>query len=830
MPTESLQPEDEGSQDGYTVIASEPQTRSSDNNELNTEDVDAGLETPGDTSQEAPPNPFSATAKYTIEYTLYPGIDLILNDEAPYSCKNAFFNLQWSDSSQQLGLIVRGSSGAEIATAITPQEAQTIELIELGEGEYSVAVINLGDNAQPTEFQVEYGWEQTQPAKQGDGFASAAEGAVFASTKNMPLLYTTPGGLSEETKNALDILGVTNVYLVDLGKHGGSDLKDEIESYRSLLQENIEVEHFTSYGKIYNKIRETTKEKNGTYQNDVVFTTLNPWSYWYTVEGLKGEQAKGLYIGPATFAAAHHGCPVFITETDPRLSNSQAWHNEFWRTAWNGRMPPSVGCMVLTGKEVYRFLDEYGFDYPDRQESILTVAGQFDIGTAWDRMLVGAATSGRIMGSPVDTGYWISRSVFYQSMIFVNPAVNRELDENDGMRITGSRSVRVGGALRIVQDEMEVEVDYPVAQTWVSYDHRFNERGGKYWGAEYVTATGIKPFYTRSGHPLEDGIGGVYPDLTTSEMIPYYLEKAGYSSVYTTNFDTTMENLNRGAIMWMEVMHGGNRDSGIVGFWDETQPEPNPWRGYEENAFTMRGSTADPDTVSMNKHVGLDIQPGTGPIIPGSPRRETHDGVIIAIAQQQQTVLADGIGFDDAMENLHSIGVSAGSCLIANSYLQLAMVRHGSVFQIIDPWLTSWYSSFAMEMFARDLILGYNVGQAYERGIKHVGIQYLTESWWWDIFENVVYYGDPDLRVYTPMHEFERPTILRRGAVIQGHATMDVTGHPYEIVDTTMQEAGLYASVVIIPLVLGFVYIRRSKKKRALIKSKMSRIQVEPIE
>jgi hypothetical protein len=809
MPTEPIMEPlmPDNPQAGYTVVPA-PEPEVEDEPEQNEEPPQI-------------PNPLSPTAKYTIDYTLYPGIDLELPDEAPYGCRNAYFNLYWSDSGQQLGLIIRGSSGAEIATAITPGTDQSIELAELGEGKYSVAVINIGDNAKATDFEVEYTWEQNYPEEQIDWFASAAQGAVYASAHNIPLLYASSKSLGSDTKKALDTLGVTKVYLVDIGKNSKNKVKDELNNMRSMLQDDMSVEHITTYEKIYSMIRESTKY-NDTYQNDIVFTTINPWSYWYTFAGLSGEQNRGLYIGPATYAAAHHGCPVFITESDARLSNSQAWHNEYWKNAWNGRYPPSVGCMVLSAREVYDYIEEYGFDEPDGQESILTVAGQFDIGTTWDRMMVGAATTGRIMGSPVDTGYWVSRSAFYQSLIFVNPAVTPELDEHNGMRITGSKSVRVGGALRIVEEEREVEVKNNVAQTWVSYQHRFNERGGKYWGTEYVTATGITPFYTRSDHELELGLGGVYPDMTSSEVIPYYLEIAGYDSVYTCNFETSMENINRGTIMWLEVMHGGNRDGGIVGFWDESQPESNPWRGYEENAFTLRGSTADPDTVSMNKHIGLDIQPGFGGRVPGSPI-ETHDGIIIAIAQQQQTGLTTGIEFDDAMENLHSMGFSAGSCLIANTYLQLAMVRHGSVFQIIDPWLTSWYSAFAMEMFVRDLILGYNVGQAYERGIKHVGIQYLTESWWWDIFENVVYFGDPDLRVYTPMHEWERPKILKVGIEIAGHQPSGAKSHPYEIKDKTAQEAALYGTGIVILVAIVAAYIKRDKVKKMLKKTRLSR-------
>ncbi|UCH90119.1 MAG: hypothetical protein JSV49_05630, partial [Thermoplasmata archaeon] len=189
MPTETMmQPlEPEDSQKDVTVVAPEPEpepeVQSTPESSAAEPEVDTAVETEASSDSDVEiPNPLSATVVYTIDYTLYPGIDLPLPDEAPYGCRNAAFNLYWSDQSQQLGLIVRSSSGAEIATAIDPGESQSIEIIELGEGQYSVAVINMGDNAKATDFEVEYVWEQTQDKKQCDGLASAAEGAIFAST------------------------------------------------------------------------------------------------------------------------------------------------------------------------------------------------------------------------------------------------------------------------------------------------------------------------------------------------------------------------------------------------------------------------------------------------------------------------------------------------------------------------------------------------------------------------------------------------------------------------------------------------------------------------
>ncbi len=730
------------------------------------------------------------TAAYEITNTFYPGVDLELVDGTPFMCRQASFKLSWEDSNANLGLIVLDPSGAEVATALGDENPKEIEIDELGEGEYSVSVIKLDDYSSDIKFTVEYSWHQTKEKIEGDNLASAAEGAVFASITNSPLLFTRKSGLPSATADALNTLGVKKVYLIDLGGHSKGRVESDLEGLRSWLQPDIEVKDYTKYSSIYDNIKDRTD------QSDAVFSTINPWTYWYMGEnvGAAGEDKGGLYIGPAAYAAAHHGCPVFITDMHPELSTANAWHNHFWKNAYAGRGAPSVGCMVLTGKSIYSFLKEYDFD-DKGMESILTVAGQFDIGTSWDRTLVGAALPGRIMGSPVDTSYWTSRSMLYQAIIFANPALS-----SDGVELTtGSHSRGPNGAV-ITQPEQVLNFQYPVLQTWVSYDHRFNERGSLYWGCDYVTADGITPFRTPSDSPIDKD--GKWPDITSSEVVPYYAEKAGYSSAFTTNFETTMSNLNKGVIMWIEVMHGGQRSGeGVVGFWNPLQKEPNPWRGYEG-----QGSTYEPDTKVMSKNTGLDLWSNP------TSSNQLHDGVIICILQQEtQTEGKLGPDFDEALENIHSVGFFGGSCLIANTYLHLAMVRHGSVFQIIDPWMTSWYCGFAIETFVRDIALGDSVGQAYEKGIKHVGIQYLTNHWWWDIFENVVYYGDPDLRVYSPQYSWEEPDPLPKGSTIDGHAPFGAKSHPHAIKSTLIWEILIIAGIIV-AIAAGIVYFRRKKR------------------
>ncbi len=774
-----------------------------------------------------PAAPFGSSVVYTIDYTLYPGIDIPQRIETPFYCRDSRFTLEWSDNSVDLGLILRGPEGAEIAVAAgaTSGTTQVIEVPELGQGEYQVSVVKLTGGSGSTEFTVKYEFRKVKEEWEGTSWAGASNGAVIASAMNAPLLFASKEGINGATGDALNTLGVKKVFVVDIGGYASRDLYRDIDGLRGFLRSEIEVERLEDFNDVYGMVKDLTST-GGVHNGDIVFTTINPWTSWNVIEGRdttmnpKEEYPGALFVGPAALAAAYHGAPVFITDVHTELSCAQAWHNEFWIYAYHhSRAPPSVACMVLTAKDTYKVIQRYGFDRTSpvneegkAKESIITVADQFDIGSSWDRGLVGGADSGRIMGTPVDTSVWVSRNGIYPKIVYANPAVDPELDETNGMRIQGSESTRgISGRLVITEPEREEEVDFPVVMTWVSYQYKFNEQAAEYWGCPYTTRTGITPYFDMSPSDSDpDGIDpeGRYPDLDSSEIIPHYLEAAGYGTVYSTTFEKTTENLNRGAIMWLEVMHGGHTNSGVVGWWDENgAQEENPWRGYEESGIPtgtdtmrLRGATDNPDVVTMSKHVGLDITPGFGPqtdldIIP-----ERHDGVIIAIAQQGQTEYSeDGLVMDEAFENLHSMGFSAGSCLIANTYLHLMLVRHGSIFQVIDPWLTSWYSAFAMNMFVRDIYYGHTVGDAYERGISHVGIEYLIDGWWWDIFENLVYYGDPDLKVYSPVNSWAEPVSLQKGSIIDGHAPFGADDHPHAT------NAGLIWDIIFFTVMVGLV-------------------------
>ncbi len=712
--------------------------------------------------------------EYDARIEMYPGTMFSL-PPINFLAKNVNISIECSKNISFGALLISPSNVAY--EAFTGNGKVEMHFDEVGMGNYSICIFSM-ENTSGVDFAIEYSWKEIE-REQVDSFASCSQAAILASLMDIPLLYVG-NDVPSATLSAMDELGVEKIYTVGLG--------DEIVEK---LGESREVEPYTLQD-AYEKIYQITSSR------DVVFTSASPWSYWLAEELKEGGEKEGaFYIGPAAYLAAHHGCPLFIVEEHEELSQSATWMTDFWKRDSMAREPPSVACMYLMAKDVYNFLSSLGIDR-EGKENIITVAGQFDIGIGWDRAFVGKANTGRILGTPVDASQWICRNVFYPALIFENSGMNTE-----GISlINGSSSRRdMVGRLHIIKPSQEERFEYPVLQTWVSYCHDFNKEASKYWGCKYTTRDGITPYETPSPYSIDEGvtdkIGAYWPDMSTSEVVPFYLKKMGYDNAFSTNFSATMENLNRGVIMWFEGMHAGHWGSGGVGFWDPNAnwtkmlyyfqnvplignviknkritTEPNPWRGYEfglwrqaffrwglpsgkDTQIFQTGSTEEPDVMVMDKYLGWDWRPGMH-----------GDGIVIAILQQVTTEIKNGYEIDEALKNLHSCGINAGiSCYIAATYLHLSLIRHGSVFQIIDPWLTSWYCNFAVEMFARYLAMGYTTGEAYEMAMSHVGIEYLTGKWWWDISENVCYFGDPCLRVWSPAYSWEEPEAMEAGVV-----------------------------------------------------------------
>ncbi len=833
---------------------------------------------------------------YQIDVEMYPGVSVDIPDVPPFGCRDVTMTLTWNNPSAKLGFSLIGPSGEEVLSTRevgvsskcdTPKHASgegsdiplptgtetDMHLERLGEcrpGEkYSICVYALEEMTSSTDFTLTYSWQQNYSKQEGDGLASATQGAVLASLFNAPLLYVQPESIPMCTKNTLYTLGVKELYIVDLG----GNLHPE--SISSLKEVATVSHHFTSDEEINRWIR------NISGSNDVIFTTIDPYTYWFIsdIVDIQGDMPGGLAIGPSAYLAAIHGSPVLIIDIHPELSQAVVWHNELWRRHPDGHSKlPTVSEMYLTGKQIYDFLKKLGYD-KEGEEVIITLGGQFDIGLPWDRVFVGKAYPGRFIDAPTDLSVWVAKTVFYPQIVFQNPGVSE-----DGITmINGSTSKRrfpwYGKfGLKITKPSQEETFRYPVLDTLICYDHKFNSRASKYWGFTYTCADGSIPGITQSFEPIDEGVmlavngraGGFLPDLSGSEVQPFYLRKAGYDPVFSTNFHANMQNLNNGVILWLINTHGAPLNGGMLMFWDVEgegtlgyptmlprltayTKETNPWRGYE----WLMGSTEEPDTMTMEVHgilpalngnpnprgmrlftTALDWAPARRPLrdilgkIASLPvlrhitpdwlqdTQDYYDGVIITVLLGRFGMKwFNGTQVDDHLGNIHSAGVSSVACLPAGKYLHITLMRHGSVFQIMDPWATSWYSDVWQNSVPRGIALGQTIGQIYAEGIKKVGIQYISEPpvWWWDLAENVCLYGDPNLRIWVPENEYSmmnhwKPSEVRSvpyshetGFAVDGHMPFGANDYP-----NARQPATIFTSLLwigVIAVLLGGIII-----------------------
>ncbi|MEA2055798.1 MAG: hypothetical protein U9O49_03075, partial [Candidatus Thermoplasmatota archaeon] len=127
-------------------------------------------------------------------------------------------------------------------------------------------------------------------------------------------------------------------------------------------------------------------------------------------------------------------------------------------------------------------------------------------------------------------------------------------------------------------------------------------------------------------------------------------------------------------------------------------------------------------------------------------------------------------------------------------------------------------------------ILGDTVGEAYNKGISHVGILHIGDveegpRFWWDNNENVLYYGDPDLRMFVPSTEYSdanhwekddvQPIRYDEELTINGHMPFGATDYPNEREPVTLLQEYLgiiVALAIIVALVIVFAVVSKKKK------------------
>jgi hypothetical protein len=869
------------------------------------------------------PQPLFKRNTMDVDIELYPGSEVKL-PETPFGCRNIDLTLNWGDPGVNLGFTVLDPIGNEIACSVSEDELlegmisgeltkAKVSLDILGEcregDNYKVCVFALEDVKSPVDYTLEYSWQQNFSKIEGDCLSSASNGAVLASALNSPLFYSSPSGLKKSTEDVLLKLGVEYVYIVNIGNHLSKKAREKI-------QEGCVIKgNFIESKQVYDKIRDITG------QNDIIFSTIDPWDYWYVDERVSaGEYSGALHIGPASLIAAHHGSPVILVDIHPRLSQAVTYPTEFWRkNALVRYNEPSSGGMLLSGRRAYEFIEDFEFgsieegkSESQEHEIIITVAGQFDIGIPWDRSFTGAALPGRFWASPVDSAYSICRNILYPIMIFANPG----MESNKLIQGSASRTEKILGRLRnprgvnlhIYRPMEEVLLQYPVLQTYNTFQYRFNEMASKHWNFQYTRADGVTPYEEPSPDIIDDGAvptkaGAYYPDQSETEVIPFYATKAGYSNVFSTNFEYVIENLNRGVLIWVLNSHGDYHSGGNVGMWDPENPyvyEENPWRAYEPVMFKpghfrtyihwlfyiyyhmlgdglnieipilktlsqLRpvklqllpeiGSTDNPDVAHINPQLVYinkiwtpirsiiqmhDLWATRGVSIyrdrilrplkslsQGLPLINFYDGDgKVTVSPRSGSWLTqthyDGIDFDNNLENLHSMGVNSISCLPATTYLHLTWMRHGTSYQIIDPWVTTDWAASWTQLIIKRYALGDTIGEAYEKGMRACGPQLLVGQWWWDIWENVCLFGDPNLRVYVPDTEFsndnnwERPELLSYddSINIDGHMPFGATNYPHKREIVTRAPYILIIGIIVIILILIVVGLSLSGRKK----------------
>ncbi len=817
-------------------------------------------------------NIFSGEVTYKINIELFEGTELEIPDNPPYECSNVEFKLTWDNPDVNLGFSLIGPAGEEILSSTNENDSQILRLQSLGEcmqdKHYRVCVFLMDDVDSPVNFEVEYSWGQRIKKEEGNALSSATQGAVLASQLNAPHLYIKENAIPKSTKDALYKLGVKRAHIVDMEgmlKHNTKKDIDDIANIKS---------HYKTPESIYDAIR----EESGN--NDVIFSTIDPWTKWYMRELKPGDETKaGLFIGPAAYIAAHHGSPVLIVDNHPELSSAIVYHNEFWRRYADDRFyhTVSIASMFFTGRQVYDFLERNNFD-EQGMETIITVADQYDIGVSWDRVFTGLAKPGRFCSTPVDTSYWISRNMFYPALIYENPALTDELTLVNGSisvrKPLGVLSYPYGNTLKIDRPSQEEKFRYPVLQSYTSgMNHRFNERASKYYGNKYQCADGTIPGETVSFNPIDQGVllkyegkeGAYWPDMTASEIIPYYLSEGGYSNVFSTNFTATMDNLNKGSILYFLLGHGTEYNGGTLQFWNPTEKfqrksiakyfipfigatkEQNPWRGYE----WYFGSTQEPDTMTRDLKGAIPltnipfpfVKTGLDLVLAKKPFREflnkliplidpfevdnLYDGVIMTDYFSQYGAKAcNGLKIDNALGNMHSCGFITSACEASNTYLHTSLIRHGSSFQIMDPWATSFYASVWVQSIPRDIVTGDTIGEAFVKGISKVGILYITDppQWWWDKLENVCFFGDPDLRPFVPenKHSLKNNWNLKQVQSlcydselnINGHMPFGATSYPHKIdMDSKLDTQSVIIGIMVLVSILIIVVVMIKGRK-----------------
>ena len=144
-------------------------------------------------------------------------------------------------------------------------------------------------------------------------------------------------------------------------------------------------------------------------------------------------------------------------------------------------------------------------------------------------------------------------------------------------------------------------------------------------------------------------------------------------------------------------------------------------------------------------------------------------------------------------------------------------------YQIIDPWVTTDWAGVWNQMLIKRFAMGDTIGQAYELGMRACGPEFLVGQWWWDKWENVELFGDPNLRVFVPGTDYsdnnnwerEDTMPLRYDAElsVDGHMPFGATSYPNEREPMTLllEYTWVIIALIVILVIAAVAFTIRKK-------------------
>ena len=395
-----------------------------------------------------------------------------------------------------------------------------------------------------TEYTVQY-TIQSYDQERDDYIEAAANSAVIASLKNVPLLYTANNFLPEETAETLQTLNVEEVIFVDPAGIISETVKTEVgEMGITVIEDLANLEEIISY------IRGLSGE------TDLVLTV-----------------PTGSFFAPAALAGAFHGAPVLTFKGEakeiPTLADStwayQYFAHEFWGVSPYDQLlkAPPIHWMHELSEIWSAWIGRLGAD-ADGMESVLTVAPLVDVKPVFERAIAGIAKAGRIPGENAEEdAAFVNRAMLYPAIIYANPG-------------------------------------YDIAMpTCVSYDYGIPDIPSDGWN------TTLYPDFMNQTNLMVNQTY-VYPvngwENTTEAMRNRNFTVEAHIGKYEV-----FDKLNSGVAFWYHSNHGGLGfvwdylpfGQGVVGLWYEDPPDPQPKRGYEYNMTTDAENASIPDQYNL---------------------------------------------------------------------------------------------------------------------------------------------------------------------------------------------------------------------------------------